>query len=144
MRVSQLLILVPVFAQVLLTFVILCIMGWTRSACLRDTKRQMQDVALATATDWDDRSRKCANSYANQFELPVLFYAVCAFAMITRMVDIWMLVLAAGFVVSRYAHAAVHLTSNTVSLRFAFFIVGFVVLVAMWTMLAVRVIAAGF
>jgi len=144
MRVSQTLILIPVFGQVLLTFVVLILMGVARHRCLAQSNRTMQDIALATATDWDEQARKCANNYANQFELPVLFFVVCAFALATRMVDIWMLGLAVCFVATRLVHTIVHLTSNVVMWRGLAFIAGFVILAAMWGLLMSRIIHAGF
>ncbi|MEO1206788.1 MAG: MAPEG family protein [Pseudomonadota bacterium] len=144
MRVSQTLILLPVFAQVLLTFAVLIAMAVARQSSLKKNGQSVQDAALATDVFWDDPARRCSNNYKNQFELPVLFYAVCAFALITRMVDIWFLVLAAAFAVSRIAHAVLHIRSNAVPNRAAAFLAGFVILVVLWVMLFVRMVAAGF
>jgi hypothetical protein len=46
------------------------------------------------------------------------------------------------FVVSRLVHAAIHVTSNKVSLRFMAFLVGVLILAAMWIIFAVRIFAA--
>ena len=36
---------------------------------------------------WPEDAAKCAANYTNQFEMPVLFYAVCAFALIVKGAD---------------------------------------------------------
>ena len=143
-QVSQNLILLPVAAQVLLTCVVLLLMARARSRSMHARGKTAQDLALATASDWDAAARKASNNYNNLFEIPVLFYLATAFALITRMVDVWMLVLAWVFVASRVLHSVVHLTTNIVNWRGPIFLVGFVTVVAMWVLLLWRVAAAGF
>ena len=89
MRMAQNLILLPVLAQILLTLVILALLPRARGASMRERRQRMQDMALAGKTDWNEQAQKTAASFDNQFELPVLFYVVAAFALITRMVDVW-------------------------------------------------------
>ena len=51
--------------------------------------------------------------------------------------------LAWAFVLSRIAHAAIHLGANIVSQRFAAYVAGMVALAAMWLVLAWRVVVTG-
>ncbi|MEL7049827.1 MAG: MAPEG family protein [Pseudomonadota bacterium] len=141
---SQTLILLPVFGQVFLTFLVLILLGIARQASLAAKGRSIEDIALSGDDVWDEHALKRSNNFKNQFELPVLFYAVCAFALITRMVDIAFLCLAFGFFFSRIVQTYVHLTFNRVSIRGGAYIIGFVCLVAMWVILAVRITMAGF
>lgn len=141
---SQHLILVPVFLQVLLTFAVLFAMGAARRRSMLEHNKSPQDMSLATDQDWTNQARKCANCYKNQFELPVLFYAVCTFALITRYVDPVMFALASLFVLTRIAHAWIHIGSNIVIWRGSYFLAGFLVLVAMWLLLMWRVAEAGY
>lgn len=77
------------------------------------------------------------NNLRNQFELPVLFHAVCL-ALYISTADNWATVaLAWIFVLSRYAHSYIHITSNRLRHRRPLFIIGFVSLVGMWTWLAI-------
>lgn len=142
-QVSQNLIVLPVAAQVLLTCAVLLLMARARSRSMNERGKTAQDLALATATDWDAAARKASNNYVNLFEIPVLFYVVAAFALITRMIDIWMLALAWIFVASRVLHSIVHLTTNIVRWRGSVFLVGFITVVAMWVLLIWRVAQAG-
>jgi len=77
------------------------------------------------------------NSLANQFELPVLFYAV---SILLYLVDADNAATVAGgwlFVALRYAHAYVHVTSNRLRYRRPLFIAGLVVVMLLWAWLAV-------
>ena len=143
MRMSQNLILLPVLAQVLLTLLLLVRLPVVRSRSMRENRQRLEDMALAAPTDWNRAAQKVANSYASQFELPVLFYVVSLAALVTRMVDLPMLGLAALFVLSRLAHAAIHIGPNVVAWRFPVFGAGLLVLIAMSGLLAFRILSAG-
>ena len=83
----------------------------------------MRDIALGER-NWPTRIQQIQNAYHNQFELPVLFYVLVALALITRKADMLFVVMSWMFVASRLVHAAIHTTSNKVSLRFMAFVVG--------------------
>lgn len=134
---NQNLIVAPVLVQVLLTFVLLGLMGRTRFGAIARGDVTLQQVALDTSA-YPDRSRQMANAYHNQLELPVLFYAVTAFALLTRSVDTVFLVLAWLFVASRLVHALIHTTNNAVLTRFRVFAVGVTLLAIMWVLVGLR------
>jgi hypothetical protein len=134
-------ILYPVFIQVLLTFFVLIAMGHARNRSLKESGLTTSDAKVALGRNtWSDQALKVSNNYKNQFELPVLFYALAAFAIITRSVDYLMVVLAWVFVISRVIHAGVHIGPNVLRWRGLAFAVGAIVLLAMWLMLAARLI----
>ncbi|MFZ4809182.1 MAG: MAPEG family protein [Hyphomicrobiaceae bacterium] len=140
---AQNLILLPVFAQVLLTFAVLVVLGRRRRRSMAIRMQTIQDMALARDADWEGPALLAANNFKNQFELPVLFYAGTAFALVTCNVDMAMFLLAWIFVLSRLVHAAVHLGSNVIMWRGSAYLVGFAALVGLWGLLAVRVIWSG-
>ncbi len=78
------------------------------------------------------------NNLANQFELPVLFYAVCLALFVTGGAGVAAVSLAWVFVLSRCGHAYVHVTSNRIRHRQPLFVLGFFALGAMWLLLALR------
>ena len=110
-------LLLPVFVQVLLTLIVMLRMGQTRSASLAASRTHpnKKDVALGTHT-WNEDATKAANNFSNQFEIPVLFYAVVAFALIVKQHDIVMVALAWIFVLLRVVHAAIHIGPNVVAI----------------------------
>lgn len=134
-------VILPVLVQVGLSLILLFWMGRTRVGHLRKGEVKIRDIALGER-NWPNRVTQIQNSYQNQFELPVLFYALVALALITRKADMLFVVMSWIFVVSRLVHAAIHTTSNKLSMRFMAFLVGVLILAAMWIIFAVRIFAA--
>ncbi|TVR07251.1 MAG: MAPEG family protein [Salinarimonadaceae bacterium] len=133
-------ILAPVLVHVTMTFALLLWMGRERYASVRRGEVRVAEAAIGRA-DWPARVRQIERSFHNQLELPPLYYALNAFAMIAQLADGLFLVLSWLFVASRLAHAFVHVTSNDVRLRGPAYIVGAFILMGMWAMFAVRLFA---
>lgn len=87
-------------------------------------------------------SAAVSNNIMNQFELPVLFHAVCLALYVTAGVSWIAMILAWLFVLLRYAHAFEHVTSNRVSRRGMLFGGGFLVLVLLWAWFALHLAGA--
>ena len=103
-------VLLPLFVQVLITLAVMYTLAGRRFATIRSG--ELRAPVSLREPNWPVDVRKAEYNYQNQFELPVLFYAVVAFAMITSRVDIVLVILAWIFVVSRVLHALVHTTTN--------------------------------
>ena len=130
-------ILLPLFVQVALTFVMLGLTGYSRLVSVRRGETKLKDIALGQP-NWPEHVTKFGNSYHNQLQLPVLFYVVVTLALLLRNADLLFVILSWGFVATRLWHAYIHVTSNRVGRRFNAFAAGFVVLAAMWIVFAVR------
>jgi hypothetical protein len=142
--VTQVAILYPVFVQVLLVIVVAAMMAAARARAVRTLPRQRGNPDLAMGrVEWPDDAAKRAANYRNQFELPVLFYAVVAFALITKGADTLMIVLAWLFVLTRIVHAAIHIGPNKVRWRTPAFALGYLIVAVMWIKLALHVLTAG-
>jgi len=135
-------LLLPVFVQVALTFALMCWMAKERRQALRTGEVKPRDVSLRQP-NWPVRVTQIANCYHNQLELPVLFYVLVAFILVTRTNDAVFVVLAWVFVAARIVHAYVHTGSNYVPKRFAAQSVAVVTLAVMWGIFAVRILSAG-
>ena len=133
-------VLLPLFAEVLLTFCVMFGMMYFRTAALRHGETRLEQIALREP-NWPKRASQFAYAFANQFELPVLFYVLTILAIITRHGDVLFVTLAWVFVFFRFLQAFVHVTSNNVRLRGAFYGVGAFVLVAMWIIFIVRTLS---
>jgi hypothetical protein len=136
-------LLYPVFVQVALTFFLLLAMGRARVGAVQRHEVKVKDIALGQADPWPARPKAFARSFHNQFETPILFYAVVAMALATRGVTYGMVVLAWIYVVLRLLHAVIHTGNNNINQRFAVFIVSVVTLAAMWIMLGIHVTTTG-
>jgi hypothetical protein len=133
-------ILLPVFVLVLLTLFLALWMGYERNRALMSKELRIKDIAL-TKENWPERAKQISNAYHNQYELPVLFYVLVAFALITRKADLIFVVLSWVFVVSRLLHAFIHTTSNRVPRRFFAYVVGLFVLIVMWVYFAIQILS---
>lgn len=132
-------VLLPVFVQIALTFALLYWSGYVRVGHTRRGEVKIRDIALRQA-NWPERATKLGNAFLNQLEVPVLFYALVAFALLTRKADLAFVVLSWVFVLSRLMHAYIHVTSNRVSRRFFAYSVGTVTLLVMWAIFAFRIL----
>jgi hypothetical protein len=132
-------ILLPLFVEVVLTFVLGFWSASVRLAAVRRGDVRPRDVALRQP-NWPKRETQIANAYHNQLELPVLFYVLTVLAIITRHADFLFVVLAWLFVLLRLAHAYIHVTSNHMGQRFAAFAAGAVVLAVMWGIFILRIL----
>jgi len=139
-QVNQVAILYPVFVQVLLTVLVYCLLLAARARAIKaaGSPRGSGDIAMGRFA-WPEDAEKRAHNQRNQFELPVLFYAVTAFALILGAVDLTMVALAWSFVASRILHAAIHVGPNKVRWRGPSFVLGFLIVTAMWVKLFLHV-----
>lgn len=131
-------ILSPLFALVALAFILLFTLGPMRLSAVK--RGEVGPDGLLDPRAFPARCRQVANAFTNQFELPVLFYTLTALALFTRKADLIFVILAWVFVVSRYAHAFVHVTSNDLKLRFPAYLVGVIVLLIMWVLFALSIL----
>jgi hypothetical protein len=134
-------ILAPVFVQVLLTFGLLLWTGRVRFAAARAGQVKLKDISLGERS-WPAPVQQVSNAFANQFELPVLFYVVTGLALATAQADTLFVGLAWLFVLTRLVHAGIYGTSNVVIRRFQAFLAGAIVLMAMWLVFAGRILLA--
>lgn len=135
-------VLLPVFAQVALLFFLLARMAITRVGSITRGDIKIKEIALGQSA-WPTPIQQTSNAYANNLQLPLLFYALVAFALITNKADLLFVVMSWLFVATRYAHAYIHVTSNFVPRRFQLFAAGVFLLGVMWIVFAVRILAIG-
>ncbi|WP_183902563.1 MAPEG family protein [Rhizobium metallidurans] len=125
----------PIIAQAALVYLLYMLLGYRRRKMLKSGKVRASDYRENRGEPTESLIVK--NSLANQYELPVLFYACCILLYMTEADNLIALVLAWIFVALRYVHAFVHVTSNDLRYRSPLFAAGYVVLGAMWVWLAV-------
>jgi hypothetical protein len=134
-------ILAPLFVQVALTLALGIWLGALRVSAVRRREVKMRDIALREP-NWPSGVTQVGNCYLNQFELPVLYYVLTALAMATRQADLLFVAMAWVFVLTRLAHAYVHVTDNHLGRRGLLFGVGAAVIALMWLIFAARILIA--
>jgi hypothetical protein len=132
-------VLLPLFVEVALTFVLLFWMAYLRTGAFKDGTVKPRDIALREP-NWPARVTQIGNAFHNQLELPILFYVLTILAWMTRHADLLFVIMAWIFVLLRLAHAFVHVTDNVVRRRGAIYGVGVIVLSLMWLIFAVRIL----
>ena len=133
-------LIAAILAQGALALGLLWYLGTIRIPMVMKGEVRVDDIALDRKA-WPVRSRQASNAFDNQFQLPVLFYvgALLALYFGPTLLEVllgWL------FVVTRYAHAWVHVTDNHVVRRFAAYFAGLVVLCVLWLDLVVRLFLA--
>ena len=132
-------VLLPLFVQVGLTFALLIWMVGLRRQALVSRETKIRDIALGQP-NWPERATQVGNCYRNQFELPVLFYILIGLALPLRHADFFIVLMSWVFVVTRFAHAGVFISSNDLGRRSIAWLAGVLVLLAMWLYFALKIL----
>jgi hypothetical protein len=118
----------------------LILLGVRKAKAVKTGAVNRQQAALNNRV-WPEDVVKVSNNIANQFEVPVLFYVLCLVLYSINAVSLVAIVLAWLFVLSRFAHAYVHIGSNYVPMRLRLYLVGCFVLIAMLIQVAWKLVA---
>jgi hypothetical protein len=132
-------VLLPVFVLVGLTFALLLWMAGARREALVSRETKIRDIALGQP-NWPTRATQVGNCFKNQFELPLMFYILIALAAPLRHADLFIVLMSWVFVVTRFAHAGIFVTSNDLNRRSLAWFAGVLVLFAMWIYFALKIL----
>ena len=116
-----------------LTFIVGARMFHVRIGEMRTKRIHPEAVALSSERDELLSDSRASDNYKNLFELPLLFYALCAIALGTEHIPSWLPAAAWAFVAARTLHSAIQCSYNKVMHRFYAFVAGFLILAAAWT-----------
>ncbi|MDE1996540.1 MAG: MAPEG family protein [Rhizobiaceae bacterium] len=130
----------PLVAHAVLVYILYGLLGLRRRAVTKAGKIDPSKFRENHAADEPAESLVVRNNIANQFELPVLFYACSIVLFVTQADNLPAVILAWIFVISRYAHSYVHVTSNNLRYRSPLFALGYIALAGMWAWLLVWMI----
>jgi hypothetical protein len=132
-------VLLPVFVLIGLTFALLISMATARRDALVNKETKIKDIVLGQS-NWPVRATQIGNCFKNQFEIPVLFYVLIALALPLRGADLVIVILSWVFVVTRFVHAGVFVTSNDLNRRSLAWFAGVLVLFVMWVYFALKIL----
>ena len=138
MTAAERALLLAVLLQMATTLVVGVWMGRQRFVAVRD--RTVRGNPMLSNEGWPARARQASNNFSNQFEIPVLFYALAILALWLKAAGPVFVGLAWVFALSRIAHAFIHCGSNSLRLRMPAYFVGVVAVIAMLGLLAAAVI----
>ena len=123
-------IFLPVLVQIVLTTFLYTVMLKRKKAAI--AAGQVDEERRALHDDvWPDSAMQTNNAIKNQFEIPLLFYVLCIILFNLAAVDMFALIFAWAFAISRIVHAYVHIGSNYIPKRRAAFTVGYLAIFAL-------------
>ena len=133
-------ILLPPMALIGLTFFCVARLGYLRYAAVRDGSVDPRYYSSYQGFDEPEKLRIHSRHVLNLFEVPVLFYAITLIAYVSETATGTAVWLAWLYVVLRFLHTYVHLTSNIVLLRFRIFVFSVFTLAALWLVVGVNLL----
>lgn len=129
----------PALAQIFWTFVVLVIMFLRRKKAFDNREVGMADVAVSTER-YPEPARLAAANFSNQFETPVLFFALVLIATHVGATGYAMAALAWAFVATRIVHTLIHTGGNDLRRRALVFAAGVACLFLMWIGVVVAIL----
>jgi len=133
------LIFLPVLAHILLIFMMYIYLGRVKTRAVKEGNVDRQKASLNPKA-WPEYVVKVSNNLDNQFESPILFYMLSVIYYLTNHVNSILVSIMGIYVLSRYIHAYVHVTSNYVPYRYKFFVIGLLTLLVLTLWLVLKLI----
>lgn len=131
-------ILYPAAALVALTGVVWVRLYIDRIGEMRERRIDPQSLATAGAAAQALRQVQASDNLRNLFEIPVLFYVLCALVAAKGMSSPVLVLGAWGYVVLRCIHSFIHITYNRVMHRFVVYAASTILLFTLWGVFFVR------
>ncbi|MCO7250210.1 MULTISPECIES: MAPEG family protein [unclassified Pseudoalteromonas] len=132
-------LIVAMFTQVLLTFIVMYIMGKRRFSAAKKKTIEMKDFLTMDLEKAGSHVRLADRNFINQFEMPVLFFIACLTALQLNAVGTVFVGFAWAYVVLRIIHSFIHLTSNTLKARYYSFVISSFIMLIMWVLILITI-----
>ncbi len=127
----------PMFTQIGLSLVVLFWLAYSRIG--RIAKYGLPEIRK---TGFPVHVNNASDNFKNQFEVPVLFYALCFFFIVSGEVTAIVLALAWVFAIGRVLHALIQLTKNIIfPYRFGVFLITALSIVALFVVALLQLAA---
>jgi len=122
----------PMFAMVLLTFVVLVFTAFLRVRSVMRKDVSIDYYRVMVGHDAPERVVQVGRQLSNLFEMPVLFYVAGLAYLVLGLNSSGPVFLAWLFFLARVGHAVVHVTYNHPLHRLIVFMIGNACILAMW------------
>lgn len=130
-------------AMAVLTFLVGARLFTVRLTEMTKKRLKPQDISTSTQAAQRLEQVQVSDNFKNLFEVPVLFYALCALLIATGHAAPLFVCGAWVFVGLRCLHSLIHCTYNKVMHRFAAFVLALIALAAMWIAFILRLLEKG-
>ncbi len=130
--------LYPMFAMVVLTFVIFLLNFYWRVKSVRNRSVHVRYYRLQQGgEDVPKHIVAGGRQMSHLFETPVLFYVAGVLAIVLGLEGALIIAFAWAYVALRVVHAVIHMSYNNVLHRLVAFQLSFLLLLAMWVLLLI-------
>ena len=140
---SQVQIVYPMLAMLLLTTVVMLAMVRERAAEVKARGLAMRDIPSGSQMAVVFQNTRAADHYKSLFEMPVFFHALCLALLATELVGPGIVAAAWLYVALRVLHCCIHLTYNRIRHSMRVFAASTTLLLAMWIAFAVQLALRG-
>jgi hypothetical protein len=134
-------IVLACFVMVVLVAVVVVRLFVVRVGEFKTKRIRPQEAATSIQVTQKLQLVQASDNFKNLFEVPVLFYLLCAVLLATNESSLFFVAGAWAFVLFRVAHSCIQCTYNNVMHRFACFAISGLVLLVMWVALVVKLAA---
>ncbi|WP_075178386.1 MAPEG family protein [Neptunomonas phycophila] len=132
-------IIYPMFALVVVTFVVGLSMGAARLISVKKGQVNPKYYKLLTGYEAPENIIKLSNNFSNLLEVPILFYILGVLLVALDISNSVILILAWCFVALRIVHSVIHITYNHPKHRFYAFLTSSLIVLAMWVKLIILI-----
>jgi hypothetical protein len=135
-------LILPMFSMVVLSFAVAAAMLRARIRAVQSGHTKMGYFKTFSESQPTEEMLKTAQHFTNLFEVPVLFYAACLAAIQIQVPGIGVHLWAWVFVISRFAHAMIHIRSNKIKYRMRAFALSVIAMLALWVYVLIQLFRA--
>ena len=139
--INPIVIFLPLLAHVLLVFALYIKLGKEKTKALQLGNVDPKTVALDPKA-WPESVVKISNNIDNQFQTPVIFYALIFAFFLTDTINTVVFSVFSIYVLSRIIHTNIHISSNYVPYRFKAFLVGILLLLGLTVWLIFHILTS--
>lgn len=127
--------------MIILSIIVLIRMFITRVDAIKNGKLKISNFrTLNQLENAPEQMLQASRNFTNLFEVPTLFFTVAIFTVITFQVNYFTLICAWIFVLFRFFHSYVHLTSNNVKIRMVYYSLSWLALFVHGTYLLIKIL----
>ncbi len=128
-------------AMAMLSGIVLLRLLLVRVSEMKARRLGMQDVSTSLKVGAKLSNVQAADNFRNLFEMPVLFYALCAVLLATQQATPMLVQAAWVYVGLRYVHSLIQCSYNNVTHRFVVYFASSMLLLGMWGTVGLDVLA---
>lgn len=139
---TNLSLIFPMFAMVILTAVVLIVSFRARVQAVRNQQIKISYFRTFSDGQPPEQVLKTTRHFSNLFEVPTLFYAACITGMVIPVLSELFLICAWLYVVARLFHAYIHIGANRIRPRMIAYALSWTVLLVMWIQIAATAMRA--